>query len=56
MDGWGLLQGGMYVPSLKKRKKKVLFIVESALNILSSYTSLQAPHSNNYETNDSNRT
>ena len=23
MDGWGLLKGGMYVPSLKNRKKKV---------------------------------
>lgn len=55
MDGWGLLKGGMYVPSLKNRKKKVCSF-ESALNSLSSYTTLQALNSNNYETNDTNRT
>ena len=56
MDGWGLLKGGMYVPSLKKQKEKGLFMVKSALNSLSSYTTLQALNSNNYETNDTNRT
>ena len=45
MDG-DFLKGGMYVPSLKNRKKKVCWF-ESALNSLSSCTTLQALNSNN---------
>ena len=32
MDGWGLLKGSLYVPSLKNRKKKVCWF-ESALKV-----------------------